>query len=215
MTLIDKFIPIFENIKKLSFLLSEDFDKTFLELEQETSEMLLSVSLVKYSTQQNADALFAVCALIDELILDSQWKYKDMWAKSPLQKKYFDTSNAGAEFYKRLDRLNESDPKDQDVREVYLYALVQGFSGCYFESGEHSLKQEIIHVNYALISKDITNSLFSPKVPEPINHGIKQVNRKKQKELAAVVAPIAIVLFTYLILRNDLINSVSQVLSQF
>ena len=215
MSLIDKFIPVFLNIKNLSLLLSEDLDKTFVELEKEVTGMLADLTSADHSSQQNEDALFAICALLDEMVLDSQWKHRDEWASSPLQKKYFDTQNAGTEFYQRLDQLNENDSADQDVREVYLYALVEGFSGCYFETGEQSFKQEIIQANYALISKDINNGLFSPKVPEPIDSGVIQVNRKKQKELAAIIGPITIVLLTYLFFRNDLINSVSEILSQF
>jgi type VI secretion system protein ImpK len=215
MSLVDKFIPVFQNIKNLPLLLSEDLDKTFVELEKEVTGMLADLSSAEHSSQQNEDALFAICALLDEMVLDSQWKHRDEWASSPLQKKYFDTQNAGTEFYQRLDQLNENDSADQDVREVYLYALVEGFSGCYFETGEQSFKQKIIQANYSLISKDINNDLFSPKVPELMDSGVIQVNRKNQKELAAIIGPITIVLLTYLFFRNDLINSVSEILSQF
>lgn len=199
----------------MSLLLSEEFDKTFVELEKEVTDMLAETGSADHSSRQNADALFAVCALLDEVVLDSQWKHRDEWAKSPLQKKYFDTRNAGTEFYQRLDQLNENDSADQDVREIYLYALVEGFSGRYFETGEQSFKKEIIQANYVLISKDINNGLFSPKIPESLDSGFTQVNRKKQKELAAIIGPIAVVLFIYLFFRNDLINSVSEILTQF
>jgi len=214
MNLIDKFIPLFQTIASIEILLAEDSDKSFLDLDQEMNALLSSVSVSEYSASQNSDALFAACALIDELILGSQWKCKDQWARSPLQKRYFDTNNAGTEFYQKLDQLNPSDPKDQDVREVYLYALVAGFSGCYFEAGEESLKQDIIQSNYALLSKSVTTSPFSPEVPERLNNGSKQINRKRQKELAVIAGPILFVVLTYLALRNDLINTVSQVLNQ-
>ena len=214
MNLIDKFIPLFQTIGSVEILLAEDSDKSFLDLEQEMNALLSSVSVSEYSVSQNADAMFAACALIDELILGSQWKCKDEWARSPLQKRHFDTNNAGTEFYQRLDQLNPSDPKDQHVREVYLYALVAGFSGCYFEAGEESLKQDIIQSNYALLSTSVTTSPFSQEVPERLNNGSKQVNRKRQKELAVMAGPILFVVITYLALRNDLINTVSQVLNQ-
>jgi type VI secretion system protein ImpK len=215
MSLINQFIPVFQYIKNLTPLLSEDLDKTFVELEKEVTGMLVELGSAEHSSRQNSDALFAVCALLDEVVLDSQWKHRDEWANLPLQQKYFNTRNAGTEFFQRLDHLNENDSADQDVREIYLYALVGGFSGRYLESGEQSFKKEIIQTNYALISKDISNGLFSPIIPEPLDSAVFQVNRKKQKELAAIIAPIVIVLFIYLFFRNDLINSVSDVLSQF
>ena len=214
MTLIDQFIPKFQTIKNFAAMLGEEYDKTFVELEQEMDDMLALDENTEYSSKRNADALFAVCALIDELILDSQWEHKDQWAASPLQKKYFDTNNAGTEFYQRLDQLNENDRKDQDVREIYLYALVQGFSGRYFEAGEQSLRQEIIRANHNLLSTDLTSALFSPQIPESSKNSVKQVNRKRQKEWAATVGPIMVVLLAYLLLRNDVLNSISEVLSQ-
>ena len=80
MNLIDKFIPLFQTIGSVEILLAEDSDKSFLDLEQEMNALLSSVSVSEYSVSQNADAMFAACALIDELILGSQWKCKDEWA---------------------------------------------------------------------------------------------------------------------------------------
>jgi type VI secretion system protein ImpK len=214
MRLIDNYIPVFQGLKELHQELSDTLDKSLIGVKEDLNALLSKVNCASYSKQQNQNALFAVCALIDEMILASDWKHRDEWANEPFQKTYFDTQKAGMQFYERLDGLNENDDKEQDVREVFLYALVQGFSGCYFESGEQSVKQEIIQANYALLSKNIDSHLFSPEIPNrEINNG-SQVSRKKQKELLLVLVPIAAVLLTYFLLRSDLVESVSQILSQ-
>jgi type VI secretion system protein ImpK len=214
MKLIDKFIPVFQVIKNLPQNISDDSDMTLIDFEQQFKTLLSNVKCSGCSKEQNQNALFSVCALVDEIILDSEWKYRNEWAKSPLQKKYFDTHKAGTQFYEILDTLNENDIKDQDVREVFLYSLVQGFSGCYFESGEESVKQEIIQANYALLSKDIKINLFSPQIPIRRSHEINNANRKKQKELLTTFAPIGILLFSYFLLRSNILDSVSQISSQ-
>ena len=214
MRLIDNFIPVFQGLKELHQDLSETSEKSLIDVKEDLNALLSKVNAAGYSKQQNQNALFAVCALIDEMILASDWKRSDEWANEPFQKTYFDTQKAGTQFYERLDGLNENDEKEQDVREVFLYALVQGFSGCYFESGEQSVKQEIIQANYALLSKNIDSNLFSPEIPSREMNNGSQVNRKKQKELLSILVPIAAVLLTYFLLRSDLIESASQILSR-
>jgi hypothetical protein len=56
--------------------------------------------------------------------------------------------------------------------------------------------------------------LFSPEIPSREMNNGSQVNRKKQKELLSILVPIAAVLLTYFLLRSDLIESASQILSR-
>ncbi|KVD73641.1 type VI secretion system protein ImpK [Burkholderia sp. ABCPW 14] len=79
------------------------------------------------------DALFAVCAWIDEAILNSGWDDADRWTLRLLQKRYFDTSHAGVEFFERLETL---DGERADVLEVFLLCLRLGFRGRYGYDGD-------------------------------------------------------------------------------
>lgn len=74
-------------------------------------------------------ALFPLIAWIDEVILASDYKDKKMWRKNLLQKKLFNTSNAGNEFY---DRLNNLSADEFDLRLLYLYCMFLGFKGKYY-----------------------------------------------------------------------------------
>jgi type IV/VI secretion system ImpK/VasF family protein len=87
---------------------------------------------------QYQEACFAVVAWADETILKhSTWKHHPEWNAFPLQLEYFQTRNAGEEFFERLERLR---PEQKEIREVYYLCLGLGFSGRYFLGLEDELK---------------------------------------------------------------------------
>ncbi len=51
------------------------------------------------------EALFAVCAFVDESLLTSRWTEKARWQANTLQRTFFGTVNAGVEFYDHLRSL--------------------------------------------------------------------------------------------------------------
>jgi type IV/VI secretion system ImpK/VasF family protein len=84
------------------------------------------------------DAGFAVVAWADETILKhATWKSHHEWNRYPLQLEYYQTRNAGEEFFERLEKLGAA---QQTVREVYYFCLGLGFSGQYFLGLEDELK---------------------------------------------------------------------------
>ncbi|AGK50042.1 type IV/VI secretion system, DotU family domain protein [Burkholderia thailandensis MSMB121] len=83
------------------------------------------------------DALFAVCAWIDEALMNSGWYDADRWTLRLLQKRHFDTSHAGVVFFERLDAL---DGARANVLAVYLLCLQLGFRGRYgYDGGSRPL----------------------------------------------------------------------------
>lgn len=97
-----------------------------------------------------ADATFPVVAFVDELFLCSSWEHKQDWKKEPLQRSFFNTTNAGAEFYDRLSVLNKFGP-DRDVREVYALCMGLGFRGKYFSGEDRQRYEEIKAFNLSLL----------------------------------------------------------------
>lgn len=106
------------------------------------------------------DALFAVCAFVDEAVLASGWPGRAEWLRQPLQRQRFGTANAGEEFYARLaslcERAGTSLPLPEElsgepagdsggsrlreVLEVYAACLTMGFTGRYYdEKGRETL----------------------------------------------------------------------------
>jgi type VI secretion system protein ImpK len=91
------------------------------------------------SRDDNDMARFAVCAWVDEVILKSAWTEKDLWLKDQLQRLYYNTTDAGEEFFERLTALGLH---QREAREVYYLCLAQGFTGRYCHPGdEYQLDQ--------------------------------------------------------------------------
>lgn len=106
-----------------------------------------------FSSMMYADAIFPVVAFVDELFLTSNWAHKKDWKLEPLQRFYFNTTNAGAEFYDRLSVLNKFGP-DRDVREVYALCMGLGFRGKYFRGEDRQRYEEIKAFNLSLLLPD-------------------------------------------------------------
>ncbi len=98
-------------------------------------------------------AKYPVVALVDELLQCSDWEQKAEWQKNSLQRHYFDTTSAGAEFYDRLNVLNKFGP-DRDIREVYALCLGLGFKGRYFRGEDRKAYEEIKAFNLSLLLPD-------------------------------------------------------------
>jgi len=93
-------------------------------------------------------ARFAVCAWVDESILNSAWKEKNQWKREQLQRIYYRTTDAGEEFFERLNLLGLD---KRDVREVYYLCLALGFMGRYCHQGDEFLLSQVKSSNLKLL----------------------------------------------------------------
>lgn len=74
------------------------------------------------------NGMFAVAAWADEILLATAWPGAEEWKRLLLQKRYFNVSSAGVEFFTRLEAMG---PQQLAVREVYFFCLSMGFAGRY------------------------------------------------------------------------------------
>ncbi|MEZ6037378.1 MAG: type IVB secretion system protein IcmH/DotU [Planctomycetota bacterium] len=74
-------------------------------------------------------ARYALCALLDEIVLGSRWELKTQWFQQPLQMIYFGDFTAGEQFYRRLDELRGDAEHNVDAIDVYAQCLAIGFRG--------------------------------------------------------------------------------------
>jgi len=86
-----------------------------------------------FSDAQYSYARLSVCVWIDEALLNSEWTQKILWQKQTLQRKYYNITDGGQEFFERLDKLGH---EDRDIREVAYYCLSLGLSGRYINKGD-------------------------------------------------------------------------------
>lgn len=130
----------FKNFKNVSF---EEF--------QANVQRLLKDAEAAASTHDSGDfelAKFALCAWVDETVLSSDWPEKGKWAKEQLQRNHFQTTEAGEEFF---DRLNGLGLHQTEVREVYYLCLVMGFSGRYCHEGDDFMLEQLKSSNLKVL----------------------------------------------------------------
>lgn len=85
-------------------------------------------------------ARFAVFAWVDERLLSSEWPGKTEWMRDQLQRRYFQTTEAGEQFFQKLNTIG---PHQRDVREVYYICLAMGFAGQYCNEGDDYLLEQL------------------------------------------------------------------------
>ncbi len=93
-------------------------------------------------------ARFAICAWVDEAFLSSSWNQKNQWQREQLQRLYYQTTDAGEEFFERLNTLGLH---QRDVREVYYLCLALGFMGRYCHKGDEVLIDQLKASNLKLL----------------------------------------------------------------
>ena len=89
------------------------------------------------------DITYAVCALADEVALNSGEPLASGWMGNLLQFHYFRENTAGDGFFNRLEAIRK-DPRRKDVLRVYALCLWFGFQGRYRVRGG-GLRLELPH----------------------------------------------------------------------
>jgi type VI secretion system protein ImpK len=94
-------------------------------------------------------ARFALCAWVDEAVMNSAWKERITWQKEPLQLKFYQTTNAGELFF---DRLNSLGLHQKDVREMYYLCLAMGFMGRFIKEEDRFLLDQLKTSNLKVLT---------------------------------------------------------------
>jgi type VI secretion system protein ImpK len=93
-------------------------------------------------------ARFAVCAWVDEAILNSSWAHKNQWQKEQLQRLFYQTTDAGEEFFEKLNSLGLH---QREIREVYYLCLALGFTGRFIKPGDETLLEQLKSSNLKIL----------------------------------------------------------------
>jgi type VI secretion system protein ImpK len=101
-------------------------------IEQFFPELEREARAADYSVEQVKDAQYALCAFLDESILNAgESDIRSDIELKPLQFKYFGVHLAGEGFFEKLDALRTDIKSNLDVLEVYHLCLALGFEGKY------------------------------------------------------------------------------------
>lgn len=160
-----------------------------------------------FSQEDYDQARFAICAWADESILNSPWQEKSRWLGEQLQRLYYQTTDAGEEFFERMNRLA---PHQREVREVYYLCLAMGFTGRYCHEGDDYLLEQLKTSNLKLLMGSSVGlpslergELFPEAYPvESVESGVRQKRfRFSPFTLATLGGPILLFSVLFLIYR--------------
>ncbi len=188
------------------------FDEVSAKYQELLSRADESGSRGEFSEYERREALFAVCAWIDESILCSSWPERAKWGQQQLQRIYFNTTRAGEEFFTRLAALDEG---AKSVREVYDYCLALGFKGRFFRAEDSGTLDQIEYNNLSLITDNpvlpIPDAIFPDAYGKPGAQGGKGIGFSLITILF-MAAPVVLFLLLYFFYNSILENLVSSYL---
>lgn len=139
----DCFIPLFTYVfflRKTAARRQPEFSTVKAKIDELMEESAKKMRQGGLDPRDYDDARFAVCAWIDETLLNSPWSQREMWTKALLQSRHYHTTSAGEEFFERLNRLR---PDEKRVREIYCLCLSLGYRGRYHADGDEFLLDQL------------------------------------------------------------------------
>jgi type VI secretion system protein ImpK len=160
MRLVDFYIDVLLKTRQLVPMLTAESTQDVNDIKHSLT-LLLDQSQEKaiakgLSENQALCALFPIVSYVDEMLLTSNWCHKSVWQQHSLQRHYFDTTNAGREFFERLNKLNR-EGEDRSIREVFLLCLGLGYKGQYFMPDDRPKLAEIRIFNLDLLLPEDAN----------------------------------------------------------
>ncbi len=208
MRLVDCFSEIFYYtlfLKRIDFgLLS--FDEVNNQYKKLFDQAMKSNKQGEFSKEEWQDGLFAVCALIDETILCSEWDEKQKWLSAPLQYTYCKTFNAGEEFFEKINQLKD---KDNGIRIVYYYCMKLGLKGRYYKDADSEKLEEIKSDTLKLITGR-EGSLFPERL---FNYTYVNPAEKPKKSwlnflviLLSITVPTVLFICLFIFYRESLLD---------
>ncbi len=112
--------------------------------------------------QSVADAKYAFCALMDEIILSSDFSIREDWERAPLQLRMFGEHLAGDRFFDKLELLRTDPVANIEALEVFHTCLLLGFQGKYLLEGTEKLNYLISRINQEITHARGGKAEFAP-----------------------------------------------------
>ena len=151
MRLVDCFIPLLAQIRQFQRQPGGDPVALSAQLDAAIGAARRAGHDAGYADADIEEALFAVVALADEVLIAADWLGRSEWQRRLLQRRYFGLTNAGVAFYTRLEALGT---QQLAVREVYFLCLGLGFAGRYGYDRNQKALTDIKRANMELLLQD-------------------------------------------------------------
>jgi type VI secretion system protein ImpK len=156
-------------------------------------------------------AKYAFCALLDEIVLSSNFDIRADWERAPLQLRIFGEHLAGERFFDKLELLRANPEENIETLEVFHTCLLLGFQGKYLLEGSEKLDYLV-----ASIEREITRirggkAEFAPnwKLPQRFQQYVRH-----ELPLWLFFALLTAVAVGFFLTYSWLLNSSSEKLKQ-
>lgn len=142
--------------KKSCAITQPAFEQVNTDLHRLMDESAQKMAGQKIDPRDYDEARFAICAWIDETILNSPWMHRQQWQGALLQSEFYNTVNAGSEFYEHLNQLHA---EQNNVREIYYLCLGFGFMGRFSMGGDAFLLEQLKKSNLRSLTGKVSEPL--------------------------------------------------------
>jgi type VI secretion system protein ImpK len=220
MRLVDFYIDVLLTTRQLVPMLTAESEQEVTEIKSSLTQLLDKAkenAAAKGLTEHQAlSALFPIVSYVDEMILTSNWCNKSKWQQHSLQRHYFDTTNAGREFFERLNKLNR-EGEDRSIREVFLLCLGLGYKGQYFMPDDRPKLAEIRIFNLDLLLPEDANQtlektqLFEQAYQANIREGRQATSRTNLLPFFTA-APVLVILGVFAFYALQINDWLAQIL---
>lgn len=170
-------------------LVCEDMVKVYENLVQRSRAAAVSGG---FSEAEWMAGLFPVCAFIDESLACAGWPDAAQWEPHQLQRRYFNTTTAGWEFFDRLDNLENA---PAGLKAIYEFCLALGFKGKYFRTSDIGRMEDIQYTQLKGVTDNTELRYPETLFPEAYEPEAAQNKRKKGNwKKYSVWLPVAVLL---------------------
>ena len=148
-------------------------------------------------------AKYVLCAMLDDVVLNTPWGQASGWSHNTLQGVLFKKEWAGDEFFRLLDALLRDPAANRDLLELMYCCLALGFQGgyrVYNQKGELDQKREQLYLVLKSLSPEYEREL------SPHWRGITGLENKLERRIpiwaaAAVAALLLLTMYFFLYQR--------------
>ena len=135
-------------------------ENEFLQLDQHAK-------VINLDDRQLEHTKYALAAYVDELVMTSEWQYRNQWMFNSLQLQFFNEHSAGDGFFLRLSILMHDCKQHIECLDVYFACLQLGFKGKYRVEGLEKLQalQADLYTKISSVRAVNHNSLIEMGLP--------------------------------------------------
>lgn len=160
--------------------------------------MLSDAAKAGYSSEDARLMVYAVVALIDEIVMSKPGPLREHWGVKTLQMEYFKENLAGENFFAQLDQVR-GDPSRTDVLRVFYLALLFGFQGKHRVQGSEVELSDLIENIRTVLGRRLTVPEFlSPDAQAPEHTILPRGARVSFAWLGAGALLVALVVYVSL-----------------